>query len=68
MKHALIDCQSVGPFWVHVLTNSHQVDPIPDVDTMLRFHSPTDMHTHQTTSPYSYWPLHVAYGWCNTTM
>jgi hypothetical protein len=36
MAHALIDCQSVRPFWVNVLSIiSDQVDPISDADTIL---------------------------------
>jgi hypothetical protein len=53
MAHALIDCQSVRPFWVNVLSFiSDQVDPIPDVDAILLwFRLSTNMHTHQSTKP-----------------
>jgi hypothetical protein len=47
MAHALIDCQSVRPFWANVLSFiSGQVDPMPDVDAILQPRLPTDMHTH----------------------
>jgi hypothetical protein len=50
MAHALIDCQSVRPFWVNVLSFiSGQIDPIPDVDAILLLSS-------------CFWHLHVAYG------
>jgi hypothetical protein len=50
--YSLIDCQSVRPFWVNVLGFiSGQVDPIPDVDTILQLRLPTDMHTHRSTKP-----------------
>jgi hypothetical protein len=52
MIHALIDCQSVRPFWVNVLSFiSGQVDPMPDVDAILQFCLSTDIHTHRSTKP-----------------
>jgi hypothetical protein len=52
MIHALIDCQSVRPFWVNVLSFiSGQVDPMPDVDAILQLRLPTNMHTHRSTKP-----------------
>jgi hypothetical protein len=52
MAHALIDCQSVRPFWANVLSFiSGQVDPMPDADAILQPRLPTDMHTHRSTKP-----------------
>jgi hypothetical protein len=52
MIHALIDCQSVRPFWVNVFSFiSGQVNPIPDVDAILQLCLPTDMYTHRSTKP-----------------
>jgi hypothetical protein len=52
MVHTLIECQSVRPFWVNVLSFiSGQVDLAPDVDAILQLRSPTDMHTHRSTKP-----------------
>jgi hypothetical protein len=48
--HALIDCQSVRPFWGNIFRLiSGQVDPMPDVDAILQLHLPTDMHIHRFT-------------------
>jgi hypothetical protein len=52
MIHALIDCQSVRPFWVNVLSFiSGQVDPMPDADAILQLRLLTDTHTHRSTKP-----------------
>jgi hypothetical protein len=48
--HALIDCQSVRLFWVNVLNFIlDQADPMSDVDAILQFRLPTNMHTHGST-------------------
>jgi hypothetical protein len=50
--HALIDCQSVRPFWVNVLKFiSGQVDLTLDADAILQLRWPTDLHTHRSTKP-----------------
>jgi hypothetical protein len=52
MVHAMIDCQSVRPSWVNVLSFiSDQVDPMPDADAILQLRLPIDMHTHLSTKP-----------------
>jgi hypothetical protein len=52
MAHALIDCQSVRPFWVNVLSFiSGQAEPMPDADAILQLRLPTNTHTHRSTKP-----------------
>jgi hypothetical protein len=67
MRHALVDCQSVGPFWINILGFiSGQVDPMSDADAMLLLCLPTDMHIHRPIKPmvlvfaYGLWVVHCA--------
>jgi hypothetical protein len=52
MAHALIDCQSVRPFWVNMLGfMSGQVSLMPDADIILQVRLLINMHTHRSTKP-----------------
>jgi hypothetical protein len=64
MVHALIDCQSVRPFWANVLRFIlDQADPMSDTDAILQLRLPTDTHTYRSTKHGCFWHWHVVYGW-----
>jgi hypothetical protein len=47
MIHALIDCQSIRPFWVNVLSfTSGQASLVPDADALLQLRLPINMNVH----------------------